>query len=55
LGTKLRSFISPGDTLELETRLSERSGESATLTVETRKENRVVGSARVVLASVEPS
>ena len=55
LGTKLRSFISPGDTLELETRLTERSGESATLRVETRKENRVVGSARVVLASVEAS
>jgi len=50
---KLRAFISPGETLDLEAKLNERSDHSATLGVETRRGKRVVGSARVLLSPEE--
>lgn len=48
---KLRTFTPPGEVLEIEARLNEISGNTATLAVETRKGKRVVGSARVVFAT----
>ncbi len=47
---KLRSFISPGEQLELEAKLGARTENSATVIVETRKGNRLVGGARVSFA-----
>jgi 3-hydroxymyristoyl/3-hydroxydecanoyl-(acyl carrier protein) dehydratase len=47
---KLRSFIQPGEQLELEAKLGARTENSATVIVETRKGNRLVGGARVAFA-----
>lgn len=47
-GVKLRAFIPPGDMLELEVKLKECLGDSATMSVEIRKENRTIGGARVL-------
>jgi len=46
---KLRAFIPPGEKLDLEARLASRMENSATIIVETRKEKKLVGSARVTL------
>jgi 3-hydroxyacyl-[acyl-carrier-protein] dehydratase len=48
---KLRAFIPPGQTLEIESKLSERSDTSVVLSVQTRMEKKLVGSAWVHLAS----
>jgi 3-hydroxyacyl-[acyl-carrier-protein] dehydratase len=48
---KLRAFIPPGQTLEIESKLSERSDASVVLSVQTRMEKKLVGSAWVELAS----
>ena len=48
---KLRAFTPPGESLELEARLDERTEKSARLVVEIRKGQRVVGGARVLLAA----
>jgi hypothetical protein len=48
---KLRAFIPPGEVLDIEARLAGGSGDTATLMVETRRGRRVVGSARVIVAS----
>lgn len=50
---KLRAFISPGESLELEVRLHERADDSATVIVETRKGTKLVGGARVLLVPEE--
>jgi 3-hydroxymyristoyl/3-hydroxydecanoyl-(acyl carrier protein) dehydratase len=47
---KLRSFIQPGEQLELEAKLGARTENSATVIVETRKGDRLVGGARVSFA-----
>ena len=47
---KLRTFISPGERLECEARLSESSNDCALVAVETRKANKLIGGARVRLA-----
>ena len=47
---KLRAFIPPGQTLEIEAKLKQRSEDSAILSVETRMGKRVVGAALVRLA-----
>ena len=44
---KLRAFIRPGESLELEVRLMERSGNTATLTIAIQRGKRAVGGARV--------
>lgn len=46
---KLRAFIPPGETLALEARVEELTGQSALFTVETRNGKRAVGGARVQL------
>jgi 3-hydroxymyristoyl/3-hydroxydecanoyl-(acyl carrier protein) dehydratase len=48
---KLRAFISPGENLELEARLVERSENSAVVSVESRNAKRLVGAARALLTS----
>jgi len=48
-GLKLRSFIPPGETLEFEARLVERSAGSATVKVETRRGTRLTGTATILL------
>jgi 3-hydroxyacyl-[acyl-carrier-protein] dehydratase len=48
---KLRSFIPPGSNLELEAKLLERNGSTATLTLESRRDQRLVGAARVLLST----
>jgi 3-hydroxyacyl-[acyl-carrier-protein] dehydratase len=48
---KLRAFIPPGQALEIETKLKERTDDSATLSVHTRMEKKLVGSAWVRLTS----
>jgi 3-hydroxymyristoyl/3-hydroxydecanoyl-(acyl carrier protein) dehydratase len=50
---KLRAFIPPGETLELEVKLSERCDDSATLVVETRRGKKLIGGARVLLVPEE--
>ena len=50
---KLRAFIPPGDTLELEAKLMECLEDSATIGIEIRKENRRVGGARLLLLPKE--
>jgi 3-hydroxymyristoyl/3-hydroxydecanoyl-(acyl carrier protein) dehydratase len=50
---KLRAFIPPGDTLELEAKLMERLEDSATIGIETRKEKRRIGGARLLLLPKE--
>lgn len=47
---KLRSFIPPGEQLELEAKLGARTENSVIVIVETRKEKKLVGSARVSFA-----
>ena len=47
---KLRAFTPPGETLDLEARWDQRSGDSARVHVEIRKGKRVVGGARVLFA-----
>jgi 3-hydroxymyristoyl/3-hydroxydecanoyl-(acyl carrier protein) dehydratase len=44
---KLRSFISPGETLALEARSTDRNGEQLTVAVESRIGTRLVGSAEI--------
>jgi 3-hydroxymyristoyl/3-hydroxydecanoyl-(acyl carrier protein) dehydratase len=46
---KLRAFTPPGETLEIEARLNQRSADAATVNVETRKGKRVIGGSRVRL------
>lgn len=48
---KLRAFIPPGETLDLEARLEECSDHAAELLVETRRGKRLLGSARVRFVS----
>jgi 3-hydroxymyristoyl/3-hydroxydecanoyl-(acyl carrier protein) dehydratase len=50
---KLRAFIPPGDTLELEVKLMERLDESASIGIEIRKEKRKIGGARLLLVPKE--
>lgn len=52
---KLRSFVAPGDVLNLEAKLLERTDSSATLSVESRKGSRLVGGAHVRLAPNQQS
>jgi 3-hydroxymyristoyl/3-hydroxydecanoyl-(acyl carrier protein) dehydratase len=47
---KLRSFIPPGEQLELEAKLAGRTENSTTVIVETRKEKKLAGSVRVSFA-----
>jgi 3-hydroxyacyl-[acyl-carrier-protein] dehydratase len=46
---KLRAFIPPGDRVEIEARLEERSNCSAVVAVTTQKGQRIIGGARVRL------
>ncbi len=46
---KLRSFIPPGEKLELEARVREVNGSAATLTVDARSNGKLAGAARVQL------
>jgi 3-hydroxymyristoyl/3-hydroxydecanoyl-(acyl carrier protein) dehydratase len=48
---KLRSFIPPGSNLELDVKLLERNETTATLTLESRRDQRLVGAARVQLTT----
>lgn len=48
---KLRAFIPPGQALEIESKLDERSDNAAVLLVQTRMEKKLVGSAWVHLTS----
>lgn len=48
---KLRSFIAPGETLELGVSLTEQLENSATMSVEIRKGTRTIGGARLQLVS----
>lgn len=48
---KLRAFIEPGELLELEAKLTEVEGTTATLSVESRRGKRLAGAATVVLAA----
>jgi 3-hydroxymyristoyl/3-hydroxydecanoyl-(acyl carrier protein) dehydratase len=52
---KLRAFTPPGETLEVEARLTQLSTDAATMKVETRKGKRVISGARVVFAPEERS
>ncbi len=47
---KLRSFIPPGENLELEAKLDECAGDSVTIIVETRKGKKLLGGARMRFA-----
>jgi 3-hydroxymyristoyl/3-hydroxydecanoyl-(acyl carrier protein) dehydratase len=47
---KLRSFIPPGEILDLEARLLESAGDSPHISIESRAGKRLVGGARVTLA-----
>jgi 3-hydroxymyristoyl/3-hydroxydecanoyl-(acyl carrier protein) dehydratase len=48
---KLRSFIPPGSLLQLEVKFLGRTGQTAELAIEARREQRLVGAARVLLAT----
>jgi 3-hydroxymyristoyl/3-hydroxydecanoyl-(acyl carrier protein) dehydratase len=50
---KLRAFIAPEDVLELEAKLIAWSVDAATVSVETRRRERLAGSARVLLKPME--
>jgi 3-hydroxymyristoyl/3-hydroxydecanoyl-(acyl carrier protein) dehydratase len=50
---KLRAFIAPEDVLELEAKLIALSEEAAIVSVETRRRERLAGSARVLLKPME--
>lgn len=52
-GMKLRSFIAPGEALQLGATLEERSAEAATVAVESRRNGKLAGAARVLLQAVE--
>jgi len=52
---KLRSFIPPGELLDLEANLEEASAESASVALEARMAKRVVGAAQVRLRAEKPS
>ena len=52
---KLRAFTPPGEKLEIAARLTSQAANAVTLTVETRKGNRVISGARVLLTSEIPS
>lgn len=47
---KLRAFTLPGETLEIEARLNQRSADAATVLVESRNGKRVISSARALFA-----
>jgi 3-hydroxymyristoyl/3-hydroxydecanoyl-(acyl carrier protein) dehydratase len=47
---KLRSFIPPGEVLELEAKLAAVSGGTASVAVESRRGGKLAGAARVSLA-----
>jgi 3-hydroxymyristoyl/3-hydroxydecanoyl-(acyl carrier protein) dehydratase len=49
---KLRSFISPGDTLRLEARRTAHSGSSLSVVVESRMNQRLIGSAEIQFSSM---
>ena len=49
---KLRAFIQPGPTLQLEAWLKQRSPDSASLTFETRTNKDAIATARPVLEAV---
>ena len=53
LDVKLRTFIPPGATLELEANLSERSNARALVSIVTRNGAKLVGSARAVLSATK--
>jgi 3-hydroxymyristoyl/3-hydroxydecanoyl-(acyl carrier protein) dehydratase len=46
---KLRSFVSPRDTLEMEAKVAALGPDATIISVETRRQNRLAGSARVLL------
>lgn len=48
---KLRTFIPPGEFLELEVKLDEQSGDTAIVSVESRRGKRLVGAAAVTLVA----
>jgi len=50
---KLRAFIPPGEILELEAKLNERATDSATVAMEIRKGQKIIGGARIVLRPKE--
>jgi 3-hydroxymyristoyl/3-hydroxydecanoyl-(acyl carrier protein) dehydratase len=50
---KLRAFVGPGESLDVEARLTELTPRSATMAVEARNEKRVVGAVRLLLALEE--
>jgi len=50
---KLRAFVGPGESLDVEARLTELTAHSATVAVKTRNEKRVVGAVRLMLALEE--
>jgi 3-hydroxymyristoyl/3-hydroxydecanoyl-(acyl carrier protein) dehydratase len=50
---KLRSFISPGVTLQLETRLKQHAHDSASLTLETRIAKEVIATTGLILKGGE--
>lgn len=52
---KLRTFIAPDDALELEAKLIALSADAAIVAVETRRKQRLAGSARVLLQPIERS
>ena len=52
---KLRSFIPPGSLLELEVKRLGGTGQTAELALEGRREQRLVGAARVLLSAEAPS
>ena len=54
-GLKLRAFISPGEQLELEAKIISRAENSLAMLVETRKEKKLAGSARVSFSAGENS
>jgi 3-hydroxymyristoyl/3-hydroxydecanoyl-(acyl carrier protein) dehydratase len=49
-GVKLRAFIPPGETLEIEARSHQRSADAATVSVGARNSRRIIGGARVQFA-----
>ena len=52
---KLRSFIPPGSQLELEVKLLGRGEQTAELALEGRRDQRLVGAARILLGTELPS
>lgn len=50
-GMKLRAFIEPGELLELEAKLIANEGDNLTITVETRRAQRLAGATQVILTS----